>query len=231
MNLVNGLVALPSVSLYHYTVLSHHCWSKQYVGRVSHMNLVNDLVALPSVPLYHYRSFSLSRNKKINWKPSSGRSQTKKQNKQFFQGSGLCGWQFMSYLPKRFTLLCRALYGDAMLVHQYSQYGFGAPIWPPEINKNTWSSLFLEKLFLFTRELAYLHINISSNTWNGYAAENQEEIRFFNETAFQFWCHALWKLGSSNFCIFEMKHFATGLESCTKIYFFVYLQPSVNKNS
>ena len=59
-----------------------------------------------------------------------------------------------------------------------------------------------------------MHINISSNTWNGYAAKNQEERPFFNETAFLFWCHALWKVGSSNRCIFaEMKH-ATGMETC-----------------
>ena len=95
--------------------------------------------------------------------------------KQFVQVWGLCGPQFLSYLPKRLTHLCRALYGDAILV-----YRFGAPIWPPEINQNIWSSLFLEKLFLFTRELlAYVHINPSSNTWNGYAAENQEERLFF----------------------------------------------------
>ena len=94
--------------------------------------------------------------------------------KQFVQVSGLCGPQFLSYLPKRFTHLCRALYGDAILV-----YSFGAPIWPPEINKNTiWSSLFQQKLFLFTRELAYMRINISSNTWNGYTAENQGEGLF-----------------------------------------------------
>ena len=37
--------------------------------------------------------------------------------------------------PKRFTHLCRALCGDAILV-----YRFGAPIWPPEINKNIWST-------------------------------------------------------------------------------------------
>ena len=71
---------------------------------------------------------------------------------------------------------------------------------------------------VLTRELEYGRINISSNTWNGYTAENQEERLFFNETAFPFWCHALWKLGSSNCCIFEMKH-ATGMETCTKIYF------------
>ena len=60
--------------------------------------------------------------------------------------------------------LCTALYGDAIL-----KYRFGPPIWPPEINKNImiWSSLFLQKLFLFTRELAYVPINISFKTWNG----------------------------------------------------------------
>ena len=79
--------------------------------------------------------------------------------KQFFQVSGLCGLQFLSYLPKRFTHLCRAFYGDAILV-----YRFGAPIWPPEINKNIWSSLFLQNIFVFTRELAYVRINIPSNT-------------------------------------------------------------------
>ena len=131
--------------------------------------------------------------------------------KQFVQVSGLCRPQFPSYLPKRFTHFCRALCGDAILVHRFS-----APIWPPEINKNIWSLLFLQKLFIFTRELAYVHINISSNTWNGYSAENQEGETFFNETAFLFWCHAQWKLGSSNCCIFEMKR---AMETCTKIYF------------
>ena len=57
--------------------------------------------------------------------------------KQFVQISGLSGQQFLSYLPKRFTHLCRALYGDAILVDRNCP-----PIWPPEINKNIWSSLF-----------------------------------------------------------------------------------------
>ena len=34
--------------------------------------------------------------------------------KQFVQVSGLFGPQFLSYLPKLFTHLCRALYGDAI---------------------------------------------------------------------------------------------------------------------
>ena len=93
--------------------------------------------------------------------------------KQFVQVSDLSGTQFLSYLRKRFTHLCGALYGDAILV-----YRFAASIWPPEINKNIWGSLFLWKLFLFTLELAYVRTNISSNTWKGYTAENQEERLF-----------------------------------------------------
>ena len=81
--------------------------------------------------------------KKISWKPSSERSQENECYKrliykQFVQISGLCGPQFLSYLPKHFTHLCRALYGNAILVDRNCP-----PIWPPEINKNIWSSLFL----------------------------------------------------------------------------------------
>ena len=102
--------------------------------------------------------------------------------KQFVQVSDLSGTQFLSYLPKRFTHLCGALYGDAILV-----YRFAASIWPPEINKNIWGSLFLWKLFLFTLELAYVRINISSNTWKGYTAENQEE-RLFSTRQHSYFC-------------------------------------------
>ena len=61
-----------------------------------------------------------------------------------------------------------------------------------------------------TLELEYVRMYISSNTRNVYTAENQEERLSFNETAFLSWCHVLWKLGSSNCCIFEMKY-ATGM--------------------
>ena len=84
--------------------------------------------------------------------------------KSFVQVSGLCGPQFLIYLLKRFTNLCRALYGDTVLLHR-----FGAPIWLLEI------TFSIKALFFFTRELAYVHINITSNTWNGYTAENQDE--------------------------------------------------------
>ena len=100
--------------------------------------------------------------------------------KQFVQVSGLCGPQFLSYLPKRFTHPCRALYGDAILV-----YRFGAPVWPPEINKSIWSSLFLSKLFLFTRKLAYLLI------LEMVILLKIKRRNFFNETTILFWCHAL----------------------------------------
>ena len=79
--------------------------------------------------------------------------------KQFVQVPGLCGPQFLSYLPKRFAHLCKALYGDAILVN-----GFGAPIRPPEINKKSLEFTFSIKALFFTRELAYVRINMSSNT-------------------------------------------------------------------
>ena len=91
-----------------------------------------------------YRSFSLARQKKqIGNCPveeaKKMRCHKRLMYKQFVKVSGLnCGPQFLSYLLKHFMHLCRALYGDAILV-----YCFGAPIRPPEINKNIWSSLFL----------------------------------------------------------------------------------------
>ena len=77
--------------------------------------------------------------------------------KQFVQVSGLCGPQFLSYLPKHFTHLCRALHGDAILV-----YSFGAPIWPPEINKDIWSS-HLERHF-FQRDSIPILVSRSVKT-------------------------------------------------------------------
>ena len=110
-----------------------------------------------STPVSPYRSFHCHAEKEyIGNHPVEEAKKTKSYKrliyKQFVQVSGPCGSQFLSYLPKRFTYLCRALYGDAILV-----YRFGAPIWPPEINQNIWSSLFVQKLFLSTR-LARKHI-------------------------------------------------------------------------
>ena len=107
-----------------------------------------------------------------------------------------------------FTHFCRALNGGPILVHRF---GTGNQ------QKHLEFTFSLTALF-FTRELAYVRINMSSNTSNGYTAENQEERLFLNETAFLFWCHALLKLGSSSYCIFKMNH-ATGMKTCTKIYF------------
>ena len=81
-------------------------------------------------------------------------------------------WAIWRNFSRTFVELCMETpYWCTVSVHQY--------IWPPEINKNIWSLLFLWKLFLFTRELAYVRINVSSNTWSGYIAESQEERLFF----------------------------------------------------
>ena len=94
--------------------------------------------------IYRFHCHVLNKAQKYKLEPSSGRSQEnemlQKTNnfKQFVQVSGLCGPQFLSYLPKYFAHHCRALYGDAIFV-----YSFGTQIWPLETNKNIWSSLFL----------------------------------------------------------------------------------------
>ena len=158
------------------------------------MNLVNGLVTLPSLSLYHYRSFSLSRNKKNKLETVPLKNPNKKSKinnlsrSQVFVAHSL--WVICRNVSRSFVELCME-----------------TPYWCTNMaagNENIWSSLFLEKLFLFTQELAYVHINISSNTWNGYTAENQEERLFFSETAFQFWCHALWKLQIAVFAKWNM---------------------------
>ena len=91
-----------------------------------------------------YKSLSLSRQKKqIGNCPveeaKKMRCYKRLMYKQFVKVSCLnCGLQFLSYLPKHFMHLCKALYGDAILVCR-----FGPPVRPPEINKNIWSSHFL----------------------------------------------------------------------------------------
>ena len=88
--------------------------------------------------------------------------------------------------------------------------------------KNIWSSLFLLLKALSFHSRASIrarkHIFWYLKWLNCWKSRGET---LFNETAFLFWCHALWKLGSSNCCIFEMKH-ASGLETCTKIYFLFF---------
>ena len=72
-----------------------------------------------------------------------------------------------------------------------------------------------------------MHINIPSNTRNGYAAENQEERLFSTRQHSYFGVTHCENLEVQIAVFFEMKH-AMGMETCKT---FVYLQPSVNKIS
>jgi len=76
----------------------------------------------------------------------------------------------LSYLPKRSTEICRAQYGNAMLV----SLG-GTPTWPPEINENIWNPLLLFKRYLFSRELLYNHISFPPNVLTVQTAKNHKE--------------------------------------------------------
>ena len=84
----------------------------------------------------------------------------------------------------------------------------------------------IKALSFHSRTSIRAHKHKSSNSWNGYAAENQEERLFFNETAFPFWCHALLNLGGSYYCIFRNET-CYGNGNLYKELLFVYLQPSV----
>ena len=46
--------------------------------------------------------------------------------KQFFHVSGLCSPQFLSFWPKLFTHLCRALYEDDILVYRFGAQNMAA---------------------------------------------------------------------------------------------------------
>ena len=133
--------------------------------------------------------------------------------KQFFQISGLCGPQFLSHLPKHFTHLCRAMNGDAISVdslaagnqQKHLEFTFSIKALPFHSS----ASIRVQKTHLLILYLKWL------NCWKS------RGMAPFNETAFLFSCHALRKLGSSKWCIFEMKQ-ASGLETCTKIYFLLF---------
>ena len=77
-----------------------------------------------------------------------------------------------------------------------------------------------------------MRIKISSNTWNGFTAENQEEILFFNESI------PILVSRTVKTQKFKLLYFRNetgyGNENFYKDLLFVYLQPSVNmvnKNS
>ena len=74
---------------------------------------------------------------------------------QFVQVSGLCGRQFLSYWPKRFMHLCRALYGDAILV-----YRFGAQMAAGNQQKHVEFTFSIKALPFHSRAsiLAHKHI-------------------------------------------------------------------------
>ena len=84
-------------------------------------------------------------------------------------------------------------------------------------------------MFLFPRELAYVRINISSNTSSGYTAENQEE-RLFQRGSIPILVSRFVKTQK-----FKLLYFRNGTGygngNLYKELLFVYLGASVNKNS
>ena len=92
--------------------------------------------------------------------------------KQFVLVSGLCGPQFLSYLPKRFTHLCRAFVWRRHI---------GAQFWCTNMAAEN-QQKHLE--YTFSTKPPSFHsrtsIRAHTNYLNGYTAENQE-----NQPSFQ----------------------------------------------
>ena len=109
-------------------------------------------------------------------------------------------WVTHRNVSRTFVELCMETpYWCTVLVHQYGRR---------KSIKHLEFTFSMTALSFHSRTSIRAHKHIST-AWNGYTAENQEERLFFSEIAFLCCCHALWKLGSSNCCIFELKH-ATG---------------------
>ena len=60
-------------------------------------------------------------------------------------------------------------YWCTVLVHQYGRR---------KSTKTSGVHFLYKSFFFFTRELAYVHINISSNTWNSYTAQSKSRPGF-----------------------------------------------------
>ena len=86
------------------------------------------------------------------------------------------------------------------------------------------------KLLLFSHELAYVRINISSNTWNGYTDENQDERLFFSKDSIPMLVSRTVKTRKFKLLCFRSE-ISYGNGNLYKDLLFGYLQPSVNKNS
>ena len=147
-----------------------------------------------------------------------------KQLSTIVQVSGLYGLQFLSCLPKRFTRLCRALYGDAMHICVQFWYTNMAA----RNQQNHLEFTFSIKALSFHSRAsisAHKHIFYYEKRLNCWKSGGET---FFQRDSIPSLVARTVKTRKSNCFIFEMKH-ATGLKTCTKIYFlFIFIpKPSL----
>ena len=142
--------------------------------------------------MYTHGRFSLSRIKQLIRTHSITEAKNFKCyrrliNKQLL--SGLCRTLLLSYLPKRSTQIYRAQYGNAILVSFR-----GTPTWRSEINENIWNSFLLWERLVFPREVVYIHIYTSSNTWTVQTAKILKKRLCFERDSLvtaPSWCYVL----------------------------------------
>ena len=118
-----------------------------------------------------FRSFSLSCNKKINWKPSSGRSQEAKKMKCYKR----LIFKSQVFVTHSFWVICWNV--SCTFVDLCME----TPYWCTNMvtgnqKKHLEFTFSIKAISFHSRTSIRVH-NIPSNTWNGYTAENQEETR------------------------------------------------------
>ena len=140
-----------------------------------------------------YRSFSLSRNKKINRKLISGKSWEMRncdviqdnKNKTFLQVLGLCVYQDIRYWSKCFAETYRAQYENAILV-----YLRGTPIWRPENSVNIWNLLWLSRRLIISSEKTNIYMSTFPNALTSKRDQNHEINIYFLTNSIVALCHA-----------------------------------------
>ena len=128
-----------------------------------------------------YRSFSLSRNKKINRKPSVEKAEKfwcyrGQRTEPLLQVLALCVLPNFRYSSKCFAEIYTAQYGNAMLVDIR-----GTPIWRPENSVNIWNLLWLTRPLIFSTEQTSIYVRPFPNNLASKKARNHEISIFFQQ--------------------------------------------------
>ena len=137
-----------------------------------------------------YRSFSLSRNNKINsktiqWKKLRNFDVIEdKKNKTLLQALAPCVSPNFRYSSKCFAEIYRAQYENAMLVYLH-----GTPIWRPENSVHIWNLLWPTRRLIISTEKTSIYISTFPNALASNRAQSHEISIYFSTNLIVALCH------------------------------------------